>query len=128
MAPPSIGPSMLRILDALLGLLDEGDVDRATAAWAVDLLLLYVNGIALEQSAGYDPVRDGSRIAAAITTASPTHFPHVHAARKELLAGPGSDRFSWAIDVLLLGVLQGPAPRPAVPTSKPEGRDVGRRH
>lgn len=100
----------MQILDTLLGLLDEGGVDRASAAWAVDLLLLYVTGIALEQSLGHDPAAKGSPVAEAIAGASAADYPHVSASRAELLAGAGTERFSWAIDVVLSGLLRSPAP------------------
>ena len=101
---PAVGPQLLRILDAILALLEEGGVDRATAAWAVDLLLLYVTGIALEQCQGHDPVGRGGPVADAIAAAPGSDYPHVAAARAELLAGEGSERFSWAVDVLLAGI------------------------
>jgi len=44
------GPNALRIIEALLGLLGEAGVEQATAAWAVDLITLYVTAIAAEQS------------------------------------------------------------------------------
>jgi AcrR family transcriptional regulator len=103
---PAIGPNTMRIIDAVLALLDEGGFDRATAAWAVDLLLLYVTGIAAEQSHGHDPTGHGSPIAEAITRASATEYPHLSAARGDLLGGDGADRFSWAVDVLLRGMRQ----------------------
>jgi AcrR family transcriptional regulator len=87
MPAPVVGPNAMRILDALLGLLQEGGLDRATAAWAVDLLLLYVTAIAVEQSRGHEPLEQGGAIAQAIRGASATEYPHVHAARAELLTG-----------------------------------------
>jgi AcrR family transcriptional regulator len=110
MPGPAVGPNMMRILDTMLGLLEDGGLDRATAAWAVDLLLLYATGIAVEQSQGHDPLAQGGPIAQALGSAPATEYPHVSAARAELLAGEGPERFSWAVDVLLSGVLQCPVP------------------
>src|SRR5262245_22169841 len=107
----AVGPHALRIVDALLGLLEEGGLDRATAAWSVDLLLLYATAIAAEQSHGHDAANPEGPLARAIATASAETYPHVHAARDHLLAGEGVDRFGWAIDVLVGGMLGCPAPR-----------------
>jgi len=106
----AVGPHTMRIVETLLGLLEEGGLDRATAAWSVDLLLLYVTAIAAEQSRGHDPSHPGGPIARAIAGASAEEYPHVHASRDDLLAGDGAERFSWAIHVLLSGMLQCPAP------------------
>ena len=106
-----VGPSALRVIEALLGLLDEGGVDQATAAWAVDLLVLYVTSIAAEQSQGHNPADPEGPIARAVLGASPEDFPRVRAAGRELLAGDGEQRFSWAIDVLLNGMLASPRPK-----------------
>jgi AcrR family transcriptional regulator len=110
MSDPAVGPNSMRILDTLLALLEEGGLNRATAAWGVDILLLYGNGIALEQSYGHDPTGGGSTIVEAITQASTEDYPHVSASRTELLAGNSSERFSWAINALVTGILQSPVP------------------
>lgn len=99
------GPQSLRIVDALLGSLEEGDVDRRTAAWSVDLLLLYVTAIAAEQSHGLEPGSPEGPLSRALANASPADFPRVHAARDELISGEGPERFAWAIDVLVDGML-----------------------
>jgi AcrR family transcriptional regulator len=107
----AFGPNALRIVDTLLGLLEEGGVELATAAWAVDLLVLYVTGIAAEQSHGLDPANPEGALARAIAGAAAEEYPRVHAAREQLLSGDGAERFSWAIDVLLCGMLAAPVPR-----------------
>jgi len=104
MPAPAIGPHTMRLLDTLLGLLEEGGLDRPTAAWAVDLLFLYVTSSALEQTRGHDP---RSHVAT-IRGASAADYPHVHAARAELLSGEVPERFSWALDAVLTGVLACP--------------------
>jgi AcrR family transcriptional regulator len=107
----AVGPHALRILDAILGLLEEGGVDRATAAWAVDLLVLYVTATAAEQSERPSPTDALGPVAQAIARAPADQYPHIHAAGAELVSGEGEERFSWAIDVLITGVLQRPRPR-----------------
>lgn len=102
------GPNALRIIEALLGLLEEAGVNGQTAAWAVDLLSLYVTAIASEQSQRRDQPDPLGSIARAIGAVSAQEYPRIHAVREELLAGPG--RFVWAIEALLKGILETPRP------------------
>jgi AcrR family transcriptional regulator len=102
----AVGPNALRITERLLVLLDEGGVDSATGAWAVDLLMLYVTAIAAERTAGVNPAAPEGAVAKAIAAISEQDHPHLHAARVELLSGTGEERFSWAVEVMLRGILQ----------------------
>ncbi len=104
----AVGPNALRINEKLLGLLAEGGVEVGAAAWALDLLLLYVTAIVAERHKGADPVDPAGRVVRAINSLSPLEHPRLYAARGELLAGSASERFSWALDVLLRGVAQAP--------------------
>ncbi|HTN52416.1 MAG TPA: TetR/AcrR family transcriptional regulator C-terminal domain-containing protein, partial [Anaeromyxobacter sp.] len=102
------GPNTLRVLEALLSLLEEAGVDPGTAAWAVDLLLLWITGSAVEQSlrqGGRDPL---GFVAQVIATVGSERFPRIHAARDELISGSGFERFAWGLDVFLSGILQSP--------------------
>lgn len=102
------GPNTLRLLEALLALLDEAGVDPATAAWAVDLLLLWITGSAVEHTlrqGGRDPL---GLITQIIGSVGPDRFPRIHAAREELTSGSGYERFAWGLDVLLSGLLENP--------------------
>lgn len=103
----AIGPNALRITEALLALLDEGGVDLATAAWAVDLLALYVTAIVAEHSGGTD-VAPERAVARAILGVSAEQYPRIHAAREHMLSGNPQERFGWAVEVLLRGILQSP--------------------
>jgi AcrR family transcriptional regulator len=107
----AVGPHALGILDTLLGLLEEGGVDRPTAAWAVDLLTLYVTAIAAEHGERPSPSETLGPVAYAIARAPADKYPHVHQASAELVSGEGKERFSWAIDVILSGLLERPRPR-----------------
>jgi AcrR family transcriptional regulator len=103
------GPNMLRITEALLGLLLEGGMPGARAAWAVDMLTLYVTAIAAEQSSSQthdDSIRRAEQAMSAVT---PTEYPHVHALRAHLFSG-GHERFEWALDVLLTGLAENRPP------------------
>jgi len=107
----AVGPNALRITEAVLALLDEGGVDRATGAWAVDLLLLYVTAIVAEHTSdanNLDPAAPDSPVARAVAGVSEPDYPHIYAARAHLLSGTADERFAWAVDVLLRGILQTP--------------------
>lgn len=106
------GPHSLRILEALLAALEDGGLDAATSAWSVDLLLLYVTAIGAEQTQREGVAPTVGPIAHALQSASVDELPRVHAARAELLSGDGIERFEWAIDTLLAGVLGNPVKRP----------------
>ncbi len=110
----AVGPNALRITEKLLALLEEGGVDSATGAWAVDLLMLYVTAIVAERGNGVNPVAPEGAVAQAIAAVSQRDYPRVHAAREQLLSGTGEQRFTWALDVFLCGILQSPrSPRAA---------------
>jgi AcrR family transcriptional regulator len=104
----AIGPNALRITEALMALLNEGSVDVATAAWAVDLLVLYVTAIVAEHSGGTDSAVPDSAVARAILGVSEDRYPRIHAAREHMLSGKPQERFGWAVEVLLRGILQSP--------------------
>jgi AcrR family transcriptional regulator len=106
------GPNALRIIEALLGLLDEAGVDQPTAAWAVDLLSLYVTAIASEQSHRREHGDSLGHFVRMLGGMSQQDFPRIHASREQLVAGEGLERFEWAIEVLLKGVLQTPLASP----------------
>ena len=106
------GPNALRLVEALLGAFAGGAIDRRTAARAVDLLLLYVTALAAEQSqrgndSEHDPSNRAGAAARAITGVSAEKYPHIHAAREELVSGGGGrgKRVTWAIDAILNGVV-----------------------
>jgi AcrR family transcriptional regulator len=98
------GPSSLRVIEALLDALEDGGIDPATAAWAVDLLLLYATAIGAEHS-GPDAAKRMGPITRALSLVSREDFPRVYGAREELLSGKGEDRFEWAVETLIAGVL-----------------------
>jgi AcrR family transcriptional regulator len=114
------GPNALRIIEALAGLLEEGGVEQATAAWAVDLLTLYVTAIAAEQCQRRRHPDPLGLMAQVIGAVSPQQHPRIYAMREHLLSGTGSARFAWALDVLVNGVLQ--VARTDVPAAKGASR------
>jgi AcrR family transcriptional regulator len=123
------GPNALRVIEALLEALEEGGLDTGTAAWAVDLLLLYVTAISAEQSQRDPAISPTGPIARALSVVSSREFPRVHAAREELLSGKGKARFEWALETLVTGVLNNQrGSTRAMPRSKGKRRNSGERH
>jgi AcrR family transcriptional regulator len=100
----AVGPNALRIVETMMGLLEEGGVGRATAAWSVDLFMLYVTAIAAEHGNDLDPGDPDGPVARTIRGVSAQQYPHIHAARAELLSGPGERRLAWAFDLLLRAI------------------------
>jgi AcrR family transcriptional regulator len=120
----AVGPNALRLVDALLGAFVGAGVDRRTAAWAVDLLLLYVTALAAEQGLRGNHWERGASdpegaIARAIRRVSAEEYPYIHAARDEMVSGPGQ-RAAWAIDSILNGVV--PASRSERAVSRQEAK------
>ena len=110
----AVGPNALRITETLLALLEEGGVDPATGAWAVDLLVLYVTAIVAEHANGLEPAPTEGAVARAVAGVSERDYPRIYAARAHLLSGTAEERFGWAVDVFLRGILQTPrSPSPA---------------
>jgi AcrR family transcriptional regulator len=112
----AVGPNALRIAEALLEILDEAGVDQATAAWAIDILTMFVAAVAAEHTHGAGPGAPDGPVAQAIDRASATEYPRVHAAREEIMSGTGEERFAWSVDVLVRGILS----RGRTHASKPE--------
>lgn len=104
----AVGPNAMRITEALLALLEKGNVGLPTGAWAVDLLMLYVTAVVAEHANGLDPAAPEGAATRAVASASARDYPHVCAARPHLLSGKAEERFAWAIEVLLRGILETP--------------------
>ena len=96
----------LRLLENLLGILLAGGLDAQGAAWAADILAAQVTYAAIEA----DLRRTDSRALAAEITANFARlpagdFPLITAHAAQLVAGDPDERFRFAIDVVLDGVL-----------------------
>lgn len=109
------GPRFMDMAEALLALLDEGEVPPDRAAWTVDLLLQFTTTTAAEQGTrdqAVDAQDEDDALAAALRDISPMTHPHLAALGDELLSGPAADRLTWGFLVLLNGALDTPRPNP----------------
>ena len=104
----AVGPNALRISEVLLASLADGGVTLSTAAWAVDLIMLYVTAVVAEHSTGTDPVPSDDAVSRAIRGVSEGQYPHIYAAREHMLSGTPDERFRWAVEALLRGILHSP--------------------
>jgi AcrR family transcriptional regulator len=95
--------------ESLLGILLAGGIGPQDAAWAVDILMLIVTATATEtdvrRAAGDGPELDVFRIRDTFAGLSATRFPLLVGHASELVAGAGDDRFRFAIDTFLDGLV-----------------------
>ncbi|MFU1794902.1 TetR/AcrR family transcriptional regulator [Paenibacillus azoreducens] len=103
-----IGTHAFRLNEYLLAVLQKGGITSTSAAWGMDLLLLYVSSVAFEQAARS---KHGEEHMAAIQhsyqATDPVHFPLIHSMKEELFSGDivSKERFYWGIEVILNGIV-----------------------
>jgi AcrR family transcriptional regulator len=110
--PPTSG-STLMMAENLMGILMAGGLDPQTAAWACDMLVLLVSAVASEDEArravGVDHGRSIEEhieeVRQTLATLPPDRFPLLTTYAAEMVAGDAEERFSFAIDVTIDGVL-----------------------
>jgi AcrR family transcriptional regulator len=101
------GANSIDLWEALIALLDEGEVRGQDAAWTVDLLLQRATATAAEQGvlmqdANTDEADE--RVTEAIGHLSAEDHPHLAALSEALMSGSPTTRLIWSFDVLLDGV------------------------
>ncbi|MHA7987723.1 TetR/AcrR family transcriptional regulator [Rathayibacter sp. CAU 1779] len=107
------GPNYASLVERTLGLLGEGGVPDDVAAWSVDLLLASVTAKAVEHGAG-QPHGEGTDalpvLAATMATLPEEDYPNITRLADDMLSGTATDRFEWALDVMINGILSTPRP------------------
>ena len=111
----------MRVAEGMLSLLAAGGVGPQAAAWAVDLLSLYVTALAYESGAYKLPGEDELAALKAMISGiretygqlSTAEFPMLQALAFQLTVGDGEQRFGFAFDVIVNGLLA--TPEPATP-------------
>jgi hypothetical protein len=109
------GRNSLRLIETLLGTLRAGGVDALDAAWASDVLSLITAAAAIEFS---PQGRDGApepeteqpvvgQVENALANLPADGFPLVTQFAAELTSGSGDQRFSFAIETFLEGLVAG---------------------
>lgn len=109
--PPS-GEQAIEGGENLLGLLRAGGVRDQDAAWACDILPLITTSLAVETAVYQQRGADGlaeedmvQRLAEAFSSLDPARFPNLTALAPAMTAGSGDERFHFAIDVFLDGLV-----------------------
>ena len=123
-----IGDNALRITESMLALLKAGGASDQAAAYAADLINMYVTAIAYEQSlyaSRYsDPEhedREIEKIARRFASLDAERYPTMAALAPSLTRGDGEERFELGLDVLINGLLATPtegrlSPGPGAPS------------
>ncbi|UAJ79321.1 TetR/AcrR family transcriptional regulator C-terminal domain-containing protein [Leifsonia sp. ZF2019] len=118
LAAQPLGVHYFTLVESVLDLLAEGGIPDETAAWGIDMLFASVTASAVEHAANADGDGDAERLvmmAAALAVASESTHPRTLRLGNQMLAGTGSERFRWGLDVLINGLLHTPRPASAPP-------------
>ncbi|MGH2908494.1 MAG: TetR/AcrR family transcriptional regulator [Solirubrobacteraceae bacterium] len=106
--PPSSERTM-EVADRLMGLLLAGGVTPQDAAWACDILPLITTATAVEtdvrRARGYTSENTVENIEQALAMLPADRFPNLARYGSELVSGDGDQRFRFAIDVFLDGLV-----------------------
>jgi Tetracyclin repressor-like, C-terminal domain len=108
--------AVLVAAENLLGTLSAGGLAPRDAAWTCDILVLLVQAVAAEDDArraadGKHFAEEVDELRARLEELPADQFPVLRTHAKEMVAGDRDERFHWAIDVVLDGVLAGAARR-----------------
>ena len=110
---PPTTETILLLTENLLGILLAGGLHPQDAAWGCDILVLLVTGAAREDEIRRprhrtdDSTNDQKvgEIYTAFTALPPDRFPLISAHATEMVAGDSDERFRFAIDVLVDGMV-----------------------
>jgi AcrR family transcriptional regulator len=113
LADPPTTETVLLLAENLLGILLAGGLDPQDAAWACDILVLLVTAVASEDDVRRARGRsdDGDRqghvdeIYNTLAGLPPDRFPLITTHAAQMVAGDGDERFRFAINVVIGGVV-----------------------
>jgi len=106
MANPPTTDAALLLQENLLAILLAGGLDPQDAAWAADIFAALVTYAAIEADVRRaDRQELGDELYELFAGLPPGRFPLVTAHAAQLVAGSGDERFHFAIDVVLDGML-----------------------
>jgi AcrR family transcriptional regulator len=112
MVDPPRTEAALRLLENLLGILLAGGLDAQDAAWAADIFAAQVTYAAIEaELRSTDTTVLAAEVTENFARLPAGDFPLITAHAAELVAGSVDERFRYAIDVVIDGVLSRPARR-----------------
>jgi AcrR family transcriptional regulator len=113
LADPPTTEAVLLLTENLMGILLAGGLDPQGAAWACDIFVLLVTAAAREDDVRHPRGRsgDGDRreqvdeLYKTFVGLPPERFPLIAAHAGQMVAGDGDERFRFAIDVVIDGML-----------------------
>lgn len=112
LADPPATEAVLLLTENLLGILLAGGLDPQGAAWACDIFVLLVTAAAREDDVrrprgSQDRGRreQAGRIYQTLAGLPPARFPLIAAHAAQMVAGDGDERFRFATDLVLDGLL-----------------------
>jgi AcrR family transcriptional regulator len=119
LANPPTTEAVLLVAENLLGILLAGGIDPQDAAWACDLFVLLVTGVASEddvrRARGFSSdgeIREQIDVLhKTFAGLPPDRFPLLAAHAAQMVAGDVGERFRFAIDVVIDGVVARTAQR-----------------
>lgn len=127
------GDNALRGAEAMLALLKAGGASDQTAAYAADLLSLYITAIAYEESLYRslysDPDHEAhevQRLAERFAALDAQRFPTMAALGPAMVRGDGEERFELGMDVIINGLLATPTEGRLTHAPPGAGRRTGR--
>jgi AcrR family transcriptional regulator len=112
LAYPPMTDAVLLVTENLLGILLAGGIDPQDAAWACDLFVLLVTGVASEDDVRHvrgetkhDHRAQIDSLEKTFAGMAPDRFPLLVAHATQMVAGDSDERFRFAVDVIIDGVL-----------------------
>jgi AcrR family transcriptional regulator len=113
LADPPTTEAVLHVTENLLGILLSGGLDPQDAAWACDLFVLLVTGVASEDDVrrvrGHSTNEDSREqlddLYKTFAGLPSNRFPLLVAHAAQMVAGDSDERFRFAIDVVIDGVV-----------------------
>lgn len=112
LANPPTGERTLLVAENLIGLLRAGGIRDQDAAWAADILPLIGTASAIEadvyRARGDEAETEEelvARLSSAFASLPPERFPNITAIAPLMVSGDGDQRFRFAIDVVLDGLV-----------------------
>jgi AcrR family transcriptional regulator len=109
---PPTTEAVLRLTENLLGILLAGGLAPQDAAWACDIFVLLVTAVTSEDEVRHARGRSGDEqrnqvgeIYRKFAGLPPDRFPLITAHAAEMVAGDSDERFRFAIDVVVDGVV-----------------------
>lgn len=106
-----LGPNALRVAEATTAILRVGGVPDRAAAWAVDIVGLFVSANAVEgavhvanQKAGRDRAGYLAQVRDHLAALPADRYPTMVSLVPLLMSGDGDERFSFGLDLLIQGL------------------------